>query len=111
MPKIVSVYGRNAFSFLGENIVVTIPFNKIYDKNITKEKSMFLSNNTGLSTKQQKVLNEIVNNPNITAKQLSSALSLGVSTINKYITQFKKAGILERVGSNKDGKWKINNTN
>jgi predicted HTH transcriptional regulator len=38
------------------------------------------------------------------------AESIGVSsrTVEKHIAKLKKAGIIERVGSRKEGKWKVN---
>ena len=53
------------------------------------------------------ILGEIRNNPNITKKQLQEKLGLGKSTVDLGIKALRENGIIERIGSNKTGYWKI----
>ena len=53
------------------------------------------------------ILCEIRNNPNITKKQLQEKLGLGKSTVDLGIKALRENGIIERIGSNKTGYWKI----
>ena len=61
-----------------------------------------------ISNTQARVLSEIRNNPNITIPQVARNQALAKSTVDKTIAVLKKAGIIERVGSNKTGYWIIN---
>lgn len=109
VPKITDVYGRDAFEFRENSIVVTIPLrylsasqnievtDKVTDKLIDKSKSW-----------PEKILAEIRNNPNISQPHLAIALGVGKTTIQKGIASLKERGIIERIGSNKNGYWKIN---
>lgn len=47
------------------------------------------------------------NNPKMTAKQLSDKLLLSARQVERIIASLKKQGKLERVGSNKNGSWKV----
>ena len=43
----------------------------------------------------------------ITATQMSEHLQVSLSTVKRKIKQFKIKGIIERVGSDKTGYWKV----
>ena len=49
----------------------------------------------------------IRDNPNITVNQLMIKTSLSEPGVKKNLKQLKEKGIIERVGSNKTGYWKI----
>ena len=53
------------------------------------------------------VLDMIRTNPTISANEAGRLLNLSPRMIRKYISVLKAAGLLERVGSNKSGYWKI----
>ena len=113
VPTIVNKYGRGAVEFRENSIVVTIPFNWI---NVMSDKENDnVSHRVGekknartVSDTQARVLAEIRNNSNITIPQMAKNLSLSKSTIDKAMFVLKKAGVIERIGSNKSGYWKIN---
>lgn len=46
-------------------------------------------------------------NPNVTAVELMSLLGRGKTAIQNNITYLRKNSIIERVGSNKTGYWKV----
>ena len=123
VPAIVRRYGREAFTFRKNSIVVTIPFERIRavdrgsnkaEGKISNKVSNKISNNANmavedeaqLSRSQERILAEIRNNPNITRKQLEIRLGLADSTIYKGIAALKEQGYIERVGSRKTGYWK-----
>ena len=64
--------------------------------------------NIRLNNTQHRILTEIRNNPNVTKPQLVSLLSVSKTTINNGISTLKKKGLIERIGSNKTGYWKVN---
>ena len=45
--------------------------------------------------------------PGITEPRLESLLDANKSSIDRAISALKKAGLLERVGSNKSGHWHV----
>ena len=120
VPKITELYGREAYTFNDDSIVVTLPFrwiNVMNDKTGNKSGNKSgnkTGNNTGnrdasqrLTPSQINILGEIRNNPNITKKQLQEKLGLGKSTVDLGIKALRENGIIERIGSNKTGYWKI----
>lgn len=110
MPKITEVYGEKAFEFRENSIVVNLPFNYISTDGADKvvDKPVDKVVDKGLNATQQKILLEIRNNPNITQPQLGTRLGLGKTAIQNGISVLKKKGHIERVGSNKDGYWQVN---
>ena len=90
VPTIVSVYGIDAYNFSDDSITVTIPF---YNKN--------------LKDNELKVFEQIKDKPNITIYELSEKLSKTIRTIERIIVALKEKGLVNRVGSKKNGYWKI----
>ena len=43
----------------------------------------------------------------ISASEISTHLKISFSTVKRKIKQLKESGILERIGSDKSGSWKI----
>ena len=112
VPKITRRYGKKAYEFRKNSIVVTIPFNWINvmgDKAGDKRnyKVIDISTESFLNHTQVRILAEIRNNPNITKPHLAEILKLGKTTIDKGIAVLKKYGYIERTGSNKSGYWKV----
>ena len=56
----------------------------------------------------KKILEEIAKDPFITAKQLSDLLSISLRAIEKQLARLKADGHIERIGSDKSGRWQIN---
>lgn len=59
-----------------------------------------------LTKSQIKVFAEIRNN-NVTKPQLEILCDLGKTSIDNALSKLKKLGYIERIGSNKNGYWKI----
>jgi len=51
----------------------------------------------------------IKNNARITIKELAGQLNLSTRAIEKNIAKLKTDGIIERIGADKGGRWKVNN--
>lgn len=62
-----------------------------------------------ISDTQYKILREMLNNKCITTSMLMEILKISERAIRKNIKILKDKGLIERVGSNKVGYWKINN--
>jgi DNA-binding MarR family transcriptional regulator/prophage maintenance system killer protein len=59
------------------------------------------------SEKVVRLLELIIEKPNITRKELSESLQINSSAVQKHIEKLKKEGIIAREGSDKKGSWKV----
>ncbi|MDO4199126.1 MAG: putative DNA binding domain-containing protein [Erysipelotrichaceae bacterium] len=107
VPLIVSRYGKDIFEFRENSIVVNIPFNIIYNLNNRNtyevKEAQFVYKST-----YDLVLEKIMENPHITQPEIAKSLDIGKTTVQKNIVLLKKNGIIEHIGANKNGYWKIN---
>jgi len=55
----------------------------------------------------QKILGLIKENPNITRKELAAIIGISEDGIKYYITNLKSMSVLERIGPDKGGYWRI----
>ena len=62
---------------------------------------------TTQKTTQEKIINLIKKNPAITQVELAKILNLTRDGISYNIKILKEKGIIERVGSTKNGIWKL----
>ena len=58
---------------------------------------------------EKQIIYLMSNNPNITQKQLAEKLNVTEKTIKRNTLKLKEKGILVRIGSDKNGYWKITN--
>jgi predicted HTH transcriptional regulator len=88
IPQITKIYGREAFEFRENSIVVTIPFEKVEvsvgDKTIDKVGNKIQK----LNSTRQRILNEMRNNPNITQQQLMTLIGIGKTAIQSNVSFF-----------------------
>ncbi|MDR2775129.1 MAG: winged helix-turn-helix transcriptional regulator [Tannerella sp.] len=56
---------------------------------------------------QQKILEKIIDNQYVTSDELSVIVGISVRKIKSNISKLKQKGILERIGSDKGGYWKV----
>ena len=76
------------------------------NKQITDNLSDNLSDK--LSDKEQKTLELLLEDPGYTALQLAEKLHVSRVSVTKYLKALKQKGIIERIGSDRSGYWKIN---
>lgn len=65
--------------------------------------------NVGVNSTQRKILELIEQNQNIAQKEIASKLKTTVRTIERNINILKEKEILQRIGTDKVGYWKIRN--
>lgn len=111
VPKITKKYGKDAYDFRENSIVVTIPFNMI-DHNVGDKvgdnvRDKEGNENVKLNPTRTLIIKEMRNNPNITHEQLMKLVGVGRTAIQNNISYLRKNGLIERVGSNKNGWWKV----
>ena len=61
-----------------------------------------------LSATQLKIVNAMKEDPMITAAKLAKLFGMSEYGIRKNIAKLKEAGVIERLGSDKTGSWKVN---
>jgi len=61
----------------------------------------------GVNNTCQTILNLMQHNPTITAQQLANAVGISKRRIESNISYLKQAGVIERIGPAKGGRWKI----
>jgi Fic family protein len=77
-------------------------------KDDSSEKTVEKSGQKSGQKKWSETLDLIKENPYITRKELSEKLRINPSAIQRHIQKLKADGIIERVGGDKGGYWKIN---
>lgn len=107
VPKIVGRYGKDSIKIEKNRIIVTIPFEKIeVNKFIVTNKVSNKVSNKVNGTKE-KIISAIRNNPNVTINQLMVITGLSEPGVKKNLKQLKSAGIIARIGANKNGYWEV----
>ncbi len=105
VPKITEIYGKDAFIFRENAIVVTIPLQQIKkDGNKTPDK---IGNKKPLNARRKKILAEMRDNPNITAEELRKILGVSKTAVENNISFLRENDYIERVGSKKAGYWNV----
>ena len=107
VPVITNKYGKTAYRFNENSIVVTIPFNWITPSFWGSGNNREKQNEVFLNKTQQNILNIIEKNPKITKPVIAKELGLGKTSIDKNIAFLKRQGYLERIGSDKTGYWNV----
>ena len=63
--------------------------------------------NDTVKSENDTVFSLIKQNNKITATQISESLNISLSTVKRRIKELKELKIIERIGSDKTGYWKI----
>ena len=88
VPKITSYYGKNSILIRDNNILVTIPLrwiNNVGDKVVDKMGDKIKVNKT-----QKQIIDEMMDNPNVTLLQLMIEIGLGRTAIQNNVTYLRK---------------------
>ena len=75
------------------------------DPIVTMKATKDVGINVGIN--EQKVLELLRKNNQITAKEIAGLLSISLRHSERLITSLKQKGMIQRVGSNKNGYWEI----
>ena len=102
---------KDAFDFRENSIVVKLSFNK--NRKVGNKVGNEIGNTSpatrkhGLNATRKKILSEMRHNPNITKDELEIIIGISDTAIDNNIRFLKNNGYLERIGTNKDGYWKV----
>ena len=106
IPKIISRYGKEVFDINDNYIRCVIPF----DKNVVeanKNVGMNVGLNVGLNKTERKILSLLIENANSTAEFLSAQIGVTKRTIERTLAELQKKGKIERIGSRRNGSWRV----
>jgi ATP-dependent DNA helicase RecG len=78
---------------------------KDLDNNLEKDMEKFRK--FQLTDSQLKILAEMIENPKVTQKKLATIVGINDKNIRNNIQVLKKKGLVERVGPDKGGNWKV----
>ena len=112
VPIIVEKYGKEAYDFSSDSIVVTLKFPFKFRGVVNKSESKFTPKKNPKEKPQRKqieidIIKLIENNPSITANEITEKLELTIDSVRHYINKLKKQNVIKREGSTKAGKWVI----
>lgn len=100
--RILRVYDKDVYEFTPNFIRVNFKFNEynsLIDNDIIK--------NNDLNETQNKVLQLIKENNRITQKEMMDSLNVARATITRTISYLKENGYIDRIGSDRDGYWRL----
>lgn len=112
VPKVVEIYGKDAYRFTEKTITVTIPFNRI-DVIESIDRSQNVASNVErkvarrINSTQKAMIEELRNNPNITIEQLTKKLNKGKTAVANNLRKLREQNIIERIGSDRSGYWEV----
>ncbi|MCG8502307.1 MAG: putative DNA binding domain-containing protein [Firmicutes bacterium] len=86
---------------------VTVKNNAERYEHINEHINEHISEHINLTQNEKLILDSIINNPKISQNKLSEILGVSKSTVRRATDSLKEKNIIERVGSNKGGYWKI----
>ena len=94
------------FKEIGGGFMVTLAYTK--QKISTDIKNKDTNKDTNKLTEIQRIiLREIENNKNITILEISKITDINLRNTKNNISKLKEIGLLERIGNNKSGYWKV----
>ena len=101
----------NSSDSLGESTDFILFMLEIILKTITQivetEKKITVKINAKITVNQKKILEAVKQNPFLTQGELSEIVGISKLNINKNMKKLQEAGLLERIGADKNGKWQI----
>ena len=99
MTRILKAYDKSIFKITNNYIQVSFPICEITNKDIREA--------TEQDTKNA-IADVMFDNPRITVNSLASYFCMSKSTMSRNIKKMQEEGKIERIGSNRNGKWKVN---
>lgn len=107
MSRILKSYDKSIFQISEHFIKAVFPFAKSFNNDRTVRGDVIGSDNGDVNGNDV-VLKLIVNQPTITANELSRESSFSTRKISRIVKELKESGKITRVGSDRKGYWQIN---
>lgn len=113
IPRILESYGKECFLFSDNFLRMVFPSAEPVHTEDSKDPSKGLAVKLvdelvdGLVESQQKIVRLIMDNPKISKREMSEAIGISTTAIDNNIKSLKEKDIIERIGSDRTGYWKI----
>ena len=111
VPAVVSKYGKEAYHFGSSFIQCVLPYNIInkekQDKMNGKNVPVNVLVNVPVNQTERQILNLLADDPTLTFEDMSVKIGKTRKTVMRNIQSLKGKGVIERIGSDKSGYWKI----
>ena len=107
IPSIIKIYGKEAIEIHETYVNVIIPYDKLVAKAYIDRANVGL--NVGLSKIEKEVVNLLIDDGTLTAKDLAGEIKVSTRTIERAFENLQKKDIIIRNGSKRDGKWIVIN--
>ena len=98
IPTIVEKYGKDVFEIESNYIRCTIPFEQRVIEQMDNK-------NVGLNKTEKRVIELLIENPNLTSIELSEKIGVTKRTIERTFKSLQEKKMIERIGSKRDGNW------
>lgn len=103
IPTIVEKYGRDIFSFDDGMIKVTIPLAFELPEVTARKRSRLFQDE--MSESQLQVYKMLKENGRLSLNSIADETGLSIIGVKKICSKLKELGLLERIGSSRNGKW------
>ena len=104
--RILKKYDKSIFHFSTNFIKVSIPFKFTDNHKISKEENEALPD---ITNRQRQIMDLIVQFKNITQEEIADKINVSRYTVMRDLKCLEEKHLVRRDGSNKTGRWKINN--
>ena len=104
MSRILKAYPKDIFKISEHFIKVVFPFTEMLQTQTVTNGDI----NGDINNVSEKVLEILIQRPDITAKELSKVLAFSTRKVSRIMKTLKETGKIIRIGSNKKGYWRIN---
>lgn len=102
--RILKKYDKSIYNFYPHFIRVSIKYNQ---NKFDYTNNKLLLNYSDLTKVQENIIKLLLDKPSLTQPELARILGVGERTIRYNMKYLIKNNYIERVGSNKTGKWKV----
>ena len=105
--RILDAYDKSCFKFMEHFLRVSFKYKENPFEYESGDKQKNDKINDKINDKEKQILTVLMNNPNLTIPEINKITKISTATISRYLKQLQDKKIIERVGSNKSGYWKI----
>ncbi len=111
IARILRKYDKSIYQISNNYIRVVFPIihkDDLLQDNVGNYVGINVGNYVGINSTEKKVLELLSSNPTTSIKNIAQEMELSSRHVERIFKNLKEIGIVERVGSNRNGKWKVN---
>jgi predicted HTH transcriptional regulator len=104
----IAVYPTMNFDYEESGDGYFVSMNYREQKTVTTPKTTPITTPITTPKTRERLLELIGHNSRMTREELAQQLGIGINGVKQHILKLKKEGVLERIGGNRGGSWRIN---